>query len=91
MRFIVAFESTITLTLPDRHTRARLICSKALIKASKIRVSEQETLDGKDGEDQVMDGAETGNAAFDKNVKLVENLVKLCMQKLFTSILALQD
>jgi len=63
--------------------RVKLVCKKALSRASEIRTNELAS-----GEDALEDDDQ---GSFEKLVKQTENLVKLCMQKLVTSFKALQD
>ena len=85
--YLLAFEKAITLddSVPQKEVRMRLICGKALQRAKTIRENDFNSYKDAD----VIMNTETGS--FDKSVKQVENLVKLCMQKLVTSFKALQD
>ena len=69
-------------------SRAKLVCTKALIRASEIRENYLATTNT---QDVGMIDENSGSAGFDKTVKQVENLVKLCMQRIVTSFKALED
>ena len=84
---LALFEDAVNLDVPAHFTRARLICENALKRAAEIRTDYLDHVLSDKDENQIT----TSTMVFEKNVKQVENLVKLTMQRLMTSFKQLQD
>ena len=79
------FEEMLALDVPSRFMRVRLVCDCALKRAKEIRTESLDLVLMDDSE--IAD--EKSTVVFDKNVKQVENMVKLSMQKMLNSFMAL--
>lgn len=84
---LAMFEDAINLDVPAHFIRARLICENALKRAAEIRTDYLDHVLSYQDENQIT----TSTMVFEKNVKQVENLVKLTMQRLMASFKQLQD
>ena len=73
---LTKFEALVDLQVPIRYMRLRLICENALKRAAEIRSKELDMI-------LTIDDFENAKSdLFEKNVKQVETLCKLTMQKL---------
>jgi len=75
----------LALDVPSRFMRVRLVCDCALKRAKEIR-TEGLNLALMENDEVVN---EKSTVVFDKNVKQVENMVKLSMQKMLNGYMAL--
>ncbi len=67
--------------------RARLVCDKAIERVAEIRTNGLDLIETTESDDITV-----GNKAlFDKNVKQVEQLVKVSMQKMLTKFTSLLE
>ena len=80
-----SFEEMLALDVPSRFMRVRLVCDCALKRAKEIR-TEGLNLALMENDEVVN---EKSTVVFDKNVKQVENMVKLSMQKMLNGYMAL--
>ena len=81
-----SFEKAIQLEIPSRFMRARLVCDKAIERVAEIRTSGLDLIENTESEIIA-----ENKALFDKNVKQVEQLVKVSMQKMLTKFTALLE
>ena len=80
-----SFEEMLALDVPSRFMRVRLVCDCALKRAKEIRTEGLDLVLMEN--DEIVN--ERSTVVFDKNVKQVENMVKLSMQKMLNGYMAL--